>query len=771
MNKDNFQFPFKIKFSIEQLVNELESSESYQNEFKLIVDYIKETMPFLIDGVENIEDFETSLVDIAPILEKVMPKPLMRNTLKAISFPLSNKFYFPSDDLKAIIEDQGTKITTNFDNVSDDNFYKLCCCFILSKYYNLNIELDHTNLLEVDSGEGYLKYLTILYNFEYLEMKPVEPKFEISNEQIEDLLNNYEDTALWKKTFPIESWIVKGIVLATLFDSTSFIALSNLKTRLLTYRESPDQINQEVKNYLKSIFKVSDLEIGFSSFNSDINSIVDFQFPIMTKSMVLNAKKKVYTGNLFCKKAENSHDFNDYFVITNATSFAQKNPNDELVQNLMNNGFYSMIMYPLRKNGEFLGVLEIVSSQKGVFNRVNANQIKEILPLIEESIFRYYNEFDHQVNSFIQTEYTSLHPSVEWKFKKQAKEVLLNPNSSSKKSQISFKDVYPMYGETDVRNSSFIRNQCMKIDYQNQLRFLIHVCNELFARSNNVKFLDYIDQLETFLERIENVDKIYFEREIFEFISIKIHPEIPNYIHENDQSVIAEYLKKLDNITGLYYVERKKFDVSIFRLNKLLSTKLDLYQTDAQSIFPHYFERFKTDGVDFNLYIGKTISPNLKFSYHIVKEIRFWQLQAMIAMEQQYDEIKNDLPINLDVASLILASNLTLDITFKMDEKRFDVDGYNNAKYEIIKKRINKAFVKGSDERINMPKKLCIIYTDDVLKSEYLVYLNKLIDLNYLKNDIEFLEVEEMQGIGGLLAIGVSINYNHLIKNYISLKN
>ncbi|RLZ08743.1 hypothetical protein [Faecalibacter macacae] len=766
MNRDSFQLPFKIKFSIGQIIAEIEASDNNIGELKVILDYIKESLPELIDGVDTIEEFEYTLTDIAPIMERIMPKALMRNSLKALSFPLIDKFYFPSEDLRVIIEDQGTKIKSFFHDFTEENYYKLCCCFILSKYYNINIELDHTNLLEVDNGKGFFTYLTVMYSFEYLEIKPINSKFELSIDQIEDLLNNYENTDLWYQYFPVNSWIVKGIVLSTLFDNTSQIALSNLKTRLLTSRESTDQINTDVENSFKSIFKLSHLEIGFSSFNSDINAIVDFQLPIMTKSMVLNETKILYIGNIFCNNLTSVMNHTDYFVISNAKSYLQKNPTDVLAKNLLANGYNSIIMYPLRKNGEFLGILEIVSTKSGAFNRINANQIREILPLIEGSIFRYYSDFDHQVNSFIQTEFTSLHPSVEWKFKRRAKEVIMNPDTIQKKTQIQFQDVYPMYGEIDVRGSSFLRNQCMKIDYKNQINFLIKVCDELFSRTNEVKFLDYIEKLNGFLNRIEHVDKIYFEREIFEYISLKIHPEIPKYTKENDQSIIAEYLGKLDEITGLYYVERKKFDTSIFRLNELLSSKLDLYQNDAQAIFPHYYERFKTDGVDFNLYVGKSINPTKEFAYQDVKDIRFWQLQAMIAMEQQYYLLRTNLPIKIEVASLILATNMRLDIIFKMDEKRFDVDGYNNAKYEIIKKRINKAFIKDSEERINVPGKLCVIYTDDFLKDEYSIYIKELIKRGYLLDEIEYLEVGDLQGIGGLLAIRVPINYDNIIEKY-----
>ena len=229
-------------------------------------------------------------------------------------------------------------------------------------------------------------------------------------------------------------------------------------------------------------------------------------------------------------------------------------------------------------------------------------------------------------------------------------------------------------------------------------------------------------------------------------------------------------MRKLDTTTGLFYVERKKFDHSIVMINSLLSSKLDAFQVKAQQIFPHYYERFKTDGVDYNLYVGRSISPHIKFSYLKIKEIRFWQLQATIALEQAYKEVRKKMPLKIDVASLIFSTNSTLDILFKMDEKRFDVNGYNNAKYEIIKKRISKAFIKDTDERVNQPGKVCVIYSEDVLRDEYTEYFTKLIELNYLKNDIEYLEIDDLQGINGLLAVRVSINYKNELNNYIKYK-
>lgn len=106
---------------------------------------------------------------------------------------------------------------------------------------------------------------------------------------------------------------------------------------------------------------------------------------------------------------------------------------------------------------------------------------------------------------------------------------------------------------------------------------------------------------------------------------------------------------------------------------------------------------------------------------------------------------------------MIFVYNEKIDIRFRMDEKRFDVDGAFNSYYEIIKKRIDKAHIKGSEERITCPGKITVVYFGMENQREYLEYISKLQKRNILKNDIEFLKVEDLQGITGLLALRVSL--------------
>ena len=113
----------------------------------------------------------------------------------------------------------------------------------------------------------------------------------------------------------------------------------------------------------------------------------------------------------------------------------------------------------------------------------------------------------------------------------------------------------------------------------------------------------------------------------------------------------------------------------------------------------------------------------------------------------------------MDVASLVLVYSTSLAIRFRMDEKRFDVDGTYNARYEVIKKRIDKSFVKGTNERLTQKGKLAIVYSQRKDEKEYLRYISFLKAKGYFTNNIEIVELEGVQGVSGLKAIRAEILY------------
>ena len=70
-------------------------------------------------------------------------------------------------------------------------------------------------------------------------------------------------------------------------------------------------------------------------------------------------------------------------------------------------------------------------------------------------------------------------------------------------------------------------------------------------------------------------------------------------------------------------------------------------------------------------------------------------------------------------------------------EKRFDVDGDYNVRYEILKKRIDKATINQGKERLTLANMISIVYLHDRDKEEYVDYLDYLHQAGYIEGEIE----------------------------------
>ena len=115
------------------------------------------------------------------------------------------------------------------------------------------------------------------------------------------------------------------------------------------------------------------------------------------------------------------------------------------------------------------------------------------------------------------------------------------------------------------------------------------------------------------------------------------------------------------------------------------------------------------------------------------------------------------MPIHLQTTQLIYVNANSIDISFRTDEKRFDVEGSYNIRYQVVKKRIDKVHVKTTGERLTQPDTIAIVYSQKAHGDEYRHYIHGLQEQGLLKPGIEEFELEELQGVIGLMAIRVSV--------------
>jgi len=127
------------------------------------------------------------------------------------------------------------------------------------------------------------------------------------------------------------------------------------------------------------------------------------------------------------------------------------------------------------------------------------------------------------------------------------------------------------------------------------------------------------------------------EQGISEFLKHDINPLLTHLSKSGElHSVIDGYQETIDAKVGGLYKHRKNYDDTISSINKKMASLLDKKQVEAQNMYPHYFERFKTDGVEHNMYIGEAITKEEGFKPLYLYNLRLWQLQVMCEMENAY---------------------------------------------------------------------------------------------------------------------------------------
>ena len=104
---------------------------------------------------------------------------------------------------------------------------------------------------------------------------------------------------------------------------------------------------------------------------------------------------------------------------------------------------------------------------------------------------------------------------------------------------------------------------------------------------------------------------------------------------------IEAYRRAVDPQIGTVYAKRRNFDESVNLIAESVSAYLDLEEQAAQSMCPHYFERQKTDGVDYTIYAGTALLEHDNFDPLYLRNLRLWQLQTACGIALRTERLKD----------------------------------------------------------------------------------------------------------------------------------
>ena len=721
--------------------------------------------PELREGFEDLDLLEKHKDVIRIILQDSFAEVLSENEIKAASLPYFDVVFNKSKRFQKILENAGKDFKPFIRNQDEGIDYVMGCTVILKWYYGYNLDFSRPYFYDIPDANGVMRHYRILYNADFMDLLPTDLSKELTQEDVDKLLENPEDLELWKEMIPPNSFISKGFVISNMFDVTAEHTISEIKTNLIASdKRGSETFMSDLQETFRSFFRIKDLKLGFVTYNSKDDQL-ERVYGNGIESFLLKEKNSAACNNLLCISSyDKLVNQKGYFALPDIDKYYKLSKESQPYKGLYEQGIKSAIFAPIVNEDELLGVLELVSTKKNLLNGVNATKLDDVMPYIVAAVVRSKIEEENLIDAIIQNECTSVHKSVHWRFEEEAKQFIIDGLDGKQPSfkEIVFKDVYPLYGQIDIKDSSHARNTAIQRDLMIQLSNIKEVLTAALKIENLPVYEELIYRINNFIEEIKETLFSNSEQTIFDFVHTDIIP-IFNHLKKQDNELakmVEAYEKTINEETHSYYDHRKQYDDSVMRINKKLATLIDNNQEAAQEMFPHFYERYKTDGIEHNMYIGSSIAEDREFDPLYLKNLRLWQLQVMCEMENKHYNLKPQLDVQLDVASLILVYSTSLSIRFRMDEKRFDVDGTYNARYEIIKKRIDKSFVKGTNERLTQKGKLSIVYSQKKDELEYLRYISFLKAKGYFTNNIEIVELEGLQGVSGLKAIRAEILYS-----------
>jgi hypothetical protein len=640
---------------------------------------------------------------------------------------------------------------------------------ILEKFYNRKLRLDNQFIMGVND-DTLKRYFKIDVDSQFINIKAIGNPPSLSDEKINYILQDVANLDRWREILPPENFEFVGFVTISATNVTDQETLSQLKHDLLERASiiSVDrflELQQKLRNYLR----LPDIKLGLASFSGEWKMMLDYGKKIGL-SFILSDKIRSSCENIRNSVYASAFEEKNPVVVDDLTAIKNKTPVEE---EIIKQGIINIILAPLYYNEELVGILELGSPNKGDLNSLVVRKLKEVLSLFSIAVSRNIEELQNKIQALIKEECTAIHPTVEWKFKDAAFKLLhqKEDDPGATMEEIVFDNLYPLYGLSDIRDSSVRRNNAIQSDLIDQLTLV----KDILAAAHNVKQLPIIDELNfrtnKFINALSKGLSTGDEVSITNFLNSEAD-SVLDHVKNYDPSLpdkISKYREQLEGDNKVYYKKRKDYEESVTKINETVGSYLDKVQLEAQQMFPHYFEKYKTDGVEHSIYIGQSIVNDKEYNPIYLKNLRLWQLIVLCEVAIRTERLRPRLKMDLETTHLVLIQNNPLSIRFRYDEKKFDVDGTYNLRYEIMKKRIDKAIVKGTKERLTMPGKIAVVYSQPSEALEYKRYFEYLSSKKYILNEVEELDLEALQGVQGLKALRIAVKIDSKVESGESL--
>ncbi|MBL7698742.1 MAG: GAF domain-containing protein [Chitinophagaceae bacterium] len=610
-----------------------------------------------------------------------------------------------------------------------------------------------------DEKTGLNKYFRLTFDMRFLDVKPKEELPSLTHEEIQRILHEPSPLAAMNKVLPMTMFKFEGLSAVKLTDVTDQYAVESIKNTIVSKgKQVPEDYYDSIIRSLKTLVNSNDIEFGLLPMLKVNDKLVFNESTCLNSMLIRSARNHGIAETAYLTVAENY--FRNPKLLFFKTISADDQAKQIYLKLLIVDGVKSYALMPIFYNDKLAGTLEVFSRQQDLLTEEILGKLDPAIPLIAQILQSHIEEFDSHLQEVVKEKFTSIQPAVQWKFNEAAWRYLKSSFEKNPKMEtITFSDVYPLYGAIDIRNSTIERNSALRSDLTALFEILLKTLSSIQEITNLPIIGELIYKCRRKFDSIMASDSDNESLNVNEFLQNEVDP-VMSYFRRANASVVPlvdAYYSAADEKTGIAYENRRQLEHSMEMITTAINNYLDLFINEQKQSYPCYFEKFRTDGIEYDIYIGQSIAPDTPFDLLYLRNLRLWQVASMAAIAKLTYLLQPKLPKQLETTQLIFANSNTIDISFRNDERRFDVEGAYNIRYQIIKKRIDKVNVKANSQRLTQVGKIAIIYNNNKDAEEYTKYIQYLQAQGTLNDDLEEIELEELQGVKGLKALRVGV--------------
>ncbi|RZM28097.1 MAG: GAF domain-containing protein, partial [Pedobacter sp.] len=557
----------------------------------------------------------------------------------ALGAPLTPCFYYGTSGFYSIMMDFGTnKVKKDLKMPPADEilksikttFYNL----LLSKFYNFTLtDVDFTVRSIIDPETHLLKYYRMNVDTRFMDIESLGELPELSLQKIKDGLQDENDTLnILGSLLPPDKFKVEGISVVSLTDVTGEYALESIKNVIIEHNDcAVGSHDKNITIALQTLVGSDQVEFGILPYlrlndKTVVNDHSGFQ------SIIIEMARQEQDDNIDYQLL-----LEEYLAHPRRLIFPEivedEHKDYPMLRLLWNKGIRSYALFPLYYSGRLVGCLELYAKDPSFFNSSTLSKIESAFPLLAQLFQNIITAFNAEISAVITEKFTSLQPAVQWRFY-QAAFNYLNAKGLGKKlpvESIFFKGVYPFYGAVDIKDSSIERNLAIRKDLYSHFDLLETTLCDIKSKVKSLN--EKTIPSPTGLWNHKEFDELS-DREILRIEDYLLR-QLPAYLHllKDTQPEVSEtvdnYFSQVDP-QGALYKNRLEYEKSMQSINRTISTLLEEFNIELQEVYPCYFEKFRTDGVEFDIYLGEAIAHLTPMPADMVQTFRSLQL-AVIA--------------------------------------------------------------------------------------------------------------------------------------------